>query len=161
MIDAVIAVSYTHLVLHDHAFWLFDAADFEYVFERHRFEIQTIGRVVVGRNRLGVAIDHDRFVAVFAQGHGGMHATVVKLDALPDAIGTAAQNHDLPAIGEMCIRDSVNPLYTSHELGHQLADSGAKAIIIIENFAKTLQDVYKRQANVRTPATALFLLRFC
>lgn len=35
---------------------------------------------------------------------------------------------------------NVNPLYTSHELGHQLADSGAKAIIIIENFAKTLQN---------------------
>lgn len=35
---------------------------------------------------------------------------------------------------------NVNPLYTSHELGHQLADSGSKAIIIIENFAKTLQN---------------------
>lgn len=35
---------------------------------------------------------------------------------------------------------NVNPLYTSHELGHQLADSGAKAIVIIENFAKTLQN---------------------
>lgn len=34
---------------------------------------------------------------------------------------------------------NVNPLYTAHELGHQLADSGSKAIIIIENFAKTLQ----------------------
>lgn len=35
---------------------------------------------------------------------------------------------------------NVNPLYTSHELGHQLVDSGAKAIVIIENFAKTLQN---------------------
>ncbi len=34
---------------------------------------------------------------------------------------------------------NVNPLYTSHELEHQLRDSGAKAIIIIENFAATLQ----------------------
>lgn len=34
---------------------------------------------------------------------------------------------------------NVNPLYTAHELGHQLADSGSKAIVIIENFAKTLE----------------------
>ena len=36
---------------------------------------------------------------------------------------------------------NVNPLYTARELEHQLNDSGAKAIIIIENFASTLQQV--------------------
>ena len=35
---------------------------------------------------------------------------------------------------------NVNPLYTARELENQLKDSGAKAIVIIENFAKTLQD---------------------
>ena len=34
---------------------------------------------------------------------------------------------------------NVNPLYTPRELEHQLKDSGAKAIVIIENFAVTLQ----------------------
>ncbi|MBC5763877.1 long-chain-fatty-acid--CoA ligase [Ramlibacter albus] len=34
---------------------------------------------------------------------------------------------------------NVNPLYTPRELEHQLKDSGSKAIIIIENFANTLQ----------------------
>ncbi|MCU0957286.1 MAG: long-chain-fatty-acid--CoA ligase [Hydrogenophaga sp.] len=34
---------------------------------------------------------------------------------------------------------NVNPLYTARELEHQLRDSGAKAIVIIENFAHTLQ----------------------
>jgi len=34
---------------------------------------------------------------------------------------------------------NVNPLYTPRELEHQLRDSGAKAIVIIENFAATLQ----------------------
>jgi long-chain acyl-CoA synthetase len=33
----------------------------------------------------------------------------------------------------------VNPLYTPRELEHQLKDSGSKAIVIIENFAATLQ----------------------
>ncbi|MCF8197901.1 MAG: long-chain-fatty-acid--CoA ligase [Sulfuritalea sp.] len=36
---------------------------------------------------------------------------------------------------------NINPLYTPRELEHQLKDSGAEAIIIIENFATTLQKV--------------------
>ncbi len=36
---------------------------------------------------------------------------------------------------------NVNPLYTPRELEHQLKDSGAKAIIILENFAAVLQQV--------------------
>ncbi len=38
---------------------------------------------------------------------------------------------------------NVNPLYTSRELSHQLVDSGARAIIILENFAATLQPIIK------------------
>jgi long-chain acyl-CoA synthetase len=36
---------------------------------------------------------------------------------------------------------NINPLYTPRELEHQLKDSGAEAIIIIENFATTLEKV--------------------
>ncbi len=36
---------------------------------------------------------------------------------------------------------NVNPLYTARELKHQLKDSGAKCIIILENFAHVLEDV--------------------
>jgi long-chain acyl-CoA synthetase len=36
---------------------------------------------------------------------------------------------------------NVNPLYTPRELEHQLNDSGAEAIIILENFATTLEQV--------------------
>ena len=36
---------------------------------------------------------------------------------------------------------NVNPLYTPRELEHQLKDSGAKLIVIIENFASVLQKV--------------------
>ncbi len=36
---------------------------------------------------------------------------------------------------------NVNPLYTPRELQHQLEDSGAKAIVILENFAATLAQV--------------------
>ena len=34
---------------------------------------------------------------------------------------------------------NVNPLYTPRELEHQLKDSGAKAIVVLENFASTLE----------------------
>jgi long-chain acyl-CoA synthetase len=36
---------------------------------------------------------------------------------------------------------NVNPLYTARELEHQLKDSGAKCILVLENFAHTLEDV--------------------
>ncbi|MEJ7806969.1 MAG: long-chain fatty acid--CoA ligase [Telluria sp.] len=36
---------------------------------------------------------------------------------------------------------NVNPLYTPRELEHQLKDSGAEAIIVLENFATTLEQV--------------------
>ncbi|MDF3124342.1 long-chain-fatty-acid--CoA ligase FadD [Rheinheimera sp. 1928-s] len=40
-----------------------------------------------------------------------------------------------------CVVVNVNPLYTPRELQHQLLDSKAKAIVIVENFAHTLSDV--------------------
>jgi long-chain acyl-CoA synthetase len=39
---------------------------------------------------------------------------------------------------------NVNPLYSPRELEHQLKDSGARAIVILENFASTLQQVLKK-----------------
>jgi len=39
---------------------------------------------------------------------------------------------------------NTNPLYTARELEHQLKDSGAKAIVIVENFAHVLQEVLPR-----------------
>src|SRR6201996_4328039 len=41
---------------------------------------------------------------------------------------------------------NVNPLYTPRELQHQLKDSGAEAIILLENFAVTLQAVLRNTA---------------
>ena len=39
---------------------------------------------------------------------------------------------------------NTNPLYTARELEHQLKDSGAKAIVIVENFVHVLQQVLPR-----------------
>lgn len=40
-----------------------------------------------------------------------------------------------------CIVVNCNPLYTAHELEHQLRDSGAEVIVILENFAHVLEQV--------------------
>ncbi|MGZ5269529.1 MAG: AMP-binding protein [Ramlibacter sp.] len=45
-----------------------------------------------------------------------------------------------------CTCVNVNPLYTARELEHQLKDSGATAIVILENFAHTLEEVIERTA---------------
>ena len=56
--------------LHDDALQraagLLDAAQFDHVLGRQRLEVEPIGCVVVGRYRFRIAIDHDRFIAVFA-----------------------------------------------------------------------------------------------
>ena len=43
---------------------------------------------------------------------------------------------------------NVNPLYTPRELQHQLVDSGAEAIVVLENFAHTLEQVV-RQTSIK------------
>ena len=47
---------------------------------------------------------------------------------------------------------NVNPLYTPRELEHQLKDSGAVAIVVLENFAHTLEEVI-RSVPLRTVVT--------
>ncbi len=50
---------------------------------------------------------------------------------------------------------NVNPLYTPRELEHQLSDSGARAIVILENFAVTLQQVIARTQVQTVVVTAM------
>ncbi|CAN5568942.1 AMP-binding protein [soil metagenome] len=55
--------------------------------------------------------------------------------------------------GYTCV--NVNPLYTARELEHQLKDSGATAIVILENFAATLEQVIGRTAIQHVVVTAM------
>jgi long-chain acyl-CoA synthetase len=50
---------------------------------------------------------------------------------------------------------NVNPLYTPRELEHQLKDSGAKLILMVENFAVTLQQVLAAVPTKKVVLTAL------
>src|SRR5665647_744259 len=49
--------------------------------------------------------------------------------------------------GYTCV--NVNPLYTARELEHQLTDSGAVVIVILEDFAKILEEVIAQTAVKR------------
>ena len=57
--------------------------------------------------------------------------------------------------GYTCV--NVNPLYTARELEHQLKDSGATAIVVLENFAHVLAEVIER-TPVRHVVLALSLI---
>jgi long-chain acyl-CoA synthetase len=50
---------------------------------------------------------------------------------------------------------NTNPLYTARELEHQLKDSGAQVILILENFAHVLQEVIAQTAIRKVVVTAV------
>ncbi len=77
------------------AVFLLDPEDFEDVFQRQRFEIEPVGGVVVGADRLRVAVDHDGLVARIGQREAGVAAAIVELDPLADAVRAAAEDDDL------------------------------------------------------------------
>ena len=85
--------------LHNHTEGIFHRYHFQYIFQRQRFKIQTVGSIIVGGHRFRVAVDHDGFIAVFTHCQRGMHAAIVKLDALSDTIRPAAQHHDFFVAG--------------------------------------------------------------
>ncbi len=92
----------------------------------------------------------------------GKSITYGRLDALSRNLGAWLQSRGIAAGGRVAIMMpnimqypvcvaailragfvvvNINPLYTPRELEHQLKDSGAEAIIIVENFATTLEKV--------------------
>ena len=84
---------------HDHPDRLLGLEHVEHVLAREGLEVEAVARVVVGRHRLGVAVDHDGLVAGLAQHEGRVHAAVVELDALPDAVGSRAEDDDPRLLG--------------------------------------------------------------
>ncbi len=73
---------------------LLPVADRQHLLRRERLEVEPVGRVVIGRNGLRVAVDHHGLVAECAEGLRRVDAAVVELDALPDPVRAGAENHD-------------------------------------------------------------------
>ena len=81
--------------LDDHTLRAFALDHVQHVLQRQRLEIEPVGGVVIGRDRLRVAVEHDGLEAHIGQGKSGLTATIVELDALADAVRAAAQDQDL------------------------------------------------------------------
>ena len=79
----------------------FGMDDLEHVLKRERLEVEPIGGVVVGRDGLGIAVDHDGLVTGLAQSQRRMHTGVVELDALPDAVRPRAEDDHLASIARL------------------------------------------------------------
>ena len=60
-----------------------------------RLKVQAVGRVIVGRDGLGIAVDHDGLEAAGRQRVARVHAAVIELDTLANAVGAGAQDHRL------------------------------------------------------------------
>ena len=88
-------------VLNDHTLRPFLVDDFKHVFKRHRFEVQPVRSVIVGRHSLGVAVDHDGLVTILAHRQCSMDAAVIEFDALSDPVRPAAEHHDLAAFARL------------------------------------------------------------
>jgi len=77
-----------------------------------------------------------RALAAWLQGRGlakGTRVAIMMPNVLQYPVAVAA------VVRAGLIAVNVNPLYTARELAHQLHDSGAEAVIVLENFASTLE----------------------
>lgn len=80
-------------------------------------------------------------LAAYLQGRGlqrGARVAIMMPNVLQYPVATAA----VLRAGYAVV--NVNPLYTPRELEHQLKDSGAEAIVVLENFAHTVEQVIAR-----------------
>jgi long-chain acyl-CoA synthetase len=84
----------------------------------------------------GEVDDYSKALAAWLQSRGlakGARVAIMMPNVLQYPIAVAA------VLRAGFIAVNVNPLYTARELEHQLHDSGAEAVIVLENFAATLQ----------------------
>ena len=79
-------------VLHDDPLGPLQLHDVQDVFQGDGLEVELVRGVVVRGDRLRVAVEKERLVPQLPQGEGRLHAAVVKLNPLADAVGPASQN---------------------------------------------------------------------
>ena len=86
---------------------------------------------------------HSRAFAAWLQGLGLARGARVAI-MMPNVVQYPVAVAGVLRAG--CVVVNVNPLYTPRELEHQLKDSGAEVIVILENFAAVLQQVIAKTA---------------
>ena len=125
-----------------------DGDDLQHVLQGEGLEVEPVGGVVVGGDGLGVAVDHDRLEPVLGQGEDAVDAAVVELDPLADAVGAAAEDHDLLAIGR---RRLAFALVGGVEVGGVGLELGAAGVDPLVDRA----DFHVRDGRVRTSPSVI------
>ncbi|MBK7661167.1 MAG: AMP-binding protein [Betaproteobacteria bacterium] len=105
-----------------------------------------MGRTITFRELDGLSNDFGSWLQASAGLRKGARVAVM----LPNLLQYPVVVFGLLRVGLVGV--NCNPLYTPRELEHQLNDSGAEAIVILENFAKTLEEVVGR-TKVKTVIT--------
>ena len=97
----------------------------------------------MGRTLTFGALDElSRAFGAWLQGPGGLHRGDRIAIMLPNVLQYAIAMFGALRAGFTVV--NTNPLYTARELEHQLNDSGAKAILVLENFAHVVAEVLPR-----------------
>nr|WP_297351157.1 long-chain-fatty-acid--CoA ligase [uncultured Caldimonas sp.] len=115
---------------------------------RDRAAYKFLGKTIT----FGQVDDHSRAFAAYLQSQGlekGDRVAIMMPNVPQYPIAVAG----ILRAGMVVV--NVNPLYTPRELEHQLKDSGAKAIVIIENFAKTLQECHAHTPTKKVILTSM------
>ena len=113
----------------------FDPRDFDHILSCQRLEIEPVGGVVIRRNGLGIAVDHDRFDPGVAQAVGRVHAAVIELDSLADSVRPAAENDHLAPVAGIGLalrrRETVPLIARVHVRGQrrELGGAGVDALV--------------------------------
>ena len=63
----------------------------KYTFKWKFVKIQTVAHIIVGRNRFGVVVDHDRLVTQFARSLNSVHRAPVKFNRATDTVSARTQ----------------------------------------------------------------------
>ena len=94
-----------------------------------------------------------RYLASYLQHRGGLEKGDRVAVMMPNTLQYPVALFAILRAGYVAV--NVNPLYTARELEHQLRDSGAKTIVILENFCATLQQVVEKTDVTTVITTSL------
>jgi long-chain acyl-CoA synthetase len=96
--------------------------------------------------------EESRKIGIWLQGLGLVKGDRVAV-MMPNVLQNPVVVYGILRAGLVVV--NVNPLYTPRELEHQLNDSGARAIFVLENFAHTVQQVVTKTDVKHVVVTAL------
>ena len=124
---------------------LFESCCVEYL---PRVAFSSMGREMTYRELEG----ETRKIGAWLQSQGLVKGDRVAV-MMPNVLQNPVVTYGILRAGLVVV--NVNPLYTPRELEHQLKDSGAKAIFVLENFAHTVQQVIPRTDLKHIVVTAM------